>query len=578
MDNEILQRNPPKEQFSNMMHSFKFESANLIEVFEDADEILQFMLNIIKFGGECMINVSVSKKSIPADVSKDKLKRATDLVKIIKLLHGNRKRGGNKKLVLLESLACYPRYNYITNDLLYKDSPAILAFHYDNGKPLSLIKTCVQSKNLDMMFELFKHIEIKEIINSNTFDVCYKEELEQIIMSDRAYDFLDYIGRNKDQLNEMLIVNSFNFHDFSYALDLEKPIKDKGNNENEGEDDIMEPNFTEADSIMYAYYQFNNTHEKVGKEIHRMNTMFFNGSNYKLDLAVPWLTIEQIKRLNEHGFVIGKYFYYVYSHRSIVFEANRKEISTVAKVNAHIRECNEMNLHFQSSRYITSYALKHALIEYRQSNGATEDKVEYFLKLILDRKDEHKLFIPEIVWIMSKYFAMDHKFMKLLLPNDKAMKDFILFQGDIEIIPRVGQSAFENFYSADSRRIIWSDLANLIVEKEFLLNGVLDQCEQFICDEETHGSKSLPSASKTHVSLMKACFELNKDKSVMEKIVRKACLTSNANICMDEYKVDAYVKTSLLRLPMVFIKLAKKGLKAKNAEKDEESKEDKEDE
>jgi hypothetical protein len=425
-----------------------------------------------------VINVSVSKQSIPVNVSKDQLKRATDLVKIIKLLHGAKIRGNSKYVSLLESLASYPRYNYITSDLLYQDSPAILAFHYDNRKPMSLIKVCVKSKNMDMMFELFKHIPIKEIINGYIHGISSREEFDHIIMSDRAYEFLDYISRNRDELNELLIVDKLNFHGFDDAIDLENPSKDKGGEEGEGDD--REPDFTQPGSIMYAYYQFNNTHKKVGKEIHKINTLFFSGSDYKLDHAVPWLNIEQIKRLNEHGFVIGKYFYYDYIHRSKTFEAMNKEINTVVKINAYIRESNEMNLSSKNNRFTTKYALKYALIEYRQSNGATEDKIEYLLKLILDRKDENKLFIPEIIWIMSKYFPFDHKFMKLLVPNDKAMKDFILFQGDIEVIPRIGESAFKNFYMVESRRIIWSDLATIIVEKEFLLNGVLDQCDQFI--------------------------------------------------------------------------------------------------
>jgi hypothetical protein len=516
------------------MSNFKFKSANLIEVFEDVEEITKLLLNLLKFGGECNINVCISKQTIPHDVSKLELDRATDLVKITKLIHGIRKRNRDVKTDILLSLARYPRYNYITKELLYNDSPAVLAVS-SGEKPISIIKLCVNSKNMDMFFELLKYIPIKTVMSNFDNDFRMMDQIDKIIMSGRLYEFLEYIGKNKDEIIEILVVDKENFHCFEEAVDLDKPAgedEDEGGgnaSDDDGDGGCREPEFTDPHSTMYAYYMFKHTHKQIGKKIHKINSLFYRNQEYELDQAAAWFTIEQIKRLNELGFVIGKYFYFKRPSTSKEHAIMKKDIKPVVKVNAYIKERNEMNLHAlrvsnHRTRDSLHCALKYALIDYRQNKETSEDKIEYLLKLILDQKDDHKLFIPEIIWIMSKYFPFDHKLMKLLLPNDKAMKDFILFEDDYKINPRVGQSAFKNYYDFSARSEIWSSMAKVIVDKEFLLNGVLGQCEEMI-PEDHNTRECLILASHTCVSLMKACFELGKGKILMEKIVRKATMS-----------------------------------------------------
>jgi hypothetical protein len=493
------------------------------------EEVTKLLLNLLKFGGECNINVGISKQSIPHDVSKLELDRATDLVKITKLIHGIRKRNRNGKTDVLLSLARYPRYNYITKDLLYNDSPAVLAVS-SGTEPLGIIKLCVNSKNMDMFFELLKHIPLKTMMSNLDTGYGMINEIDKIILSRRLYEFLEYVGKNKDEIIKILVLEKENFHCFEDAVDLNKPSKENegGDEDDEGEAGCSEPEFTDPHSIMYAYYMFKHTHKQIGKKIHKINSLFFRNEEYELDQAAAWFTIEQIKRLNELGFVIGKYFYFKPPSTSRENAIMRKDIKPVVKVNAYIKERNEMNLHAlcktnHRMKYSLHCALKYALIDYRQNKETSEDKIEYLLKLILEHKDDHKLFIPEIVWVMSKYFPFDHKLMKLLLPNDKAMKDFILFEDDYKINPRVGQSAFKNYYDSGARSEIWSGLAKVIVDKEFLLNGVLDQCGEMI-SEDLITKECLMYASSTCVSLMKACFDLGKGKSLMEKIVRKVTM------------------------------------------------------
>lgn len=61
--------------------------------------------------------------------------------------------------------------------------------------------------------------------------------------------------------------------------------------------------------IVYWYYQSKVLSDQLGKTIHNINNIFFNEFFY-LDALISQFSVDQIKKLNEAGYVIGKYTHY----------------------------------------------------------------------------------------------------------------------------------------------------------------------------------------------------------------------------------------------------------------------------
>ena len=118
-------------------------------------------------------------------------------------------------------------------------------------------------------------------------------------------------------------------------------------------------------------------------------------------------------------------------------------------------------------------ALKYALTIFK-NNGANEDMVEFLLKTFLDKSEEVKLLMPEIVWMVLKTVSPDHKFVKMVLPNGQAFNDYVLFKTDLEIIPKVG-SAYKGYYNSKTRCQIWKDIAMHLIVREGALELILDE-------------------------------------------------------------------------------------------------------
>jgi len=59
-------------------------------------------------------------------------------------------------------------------------------------------------------------------------------------------------------------------------------------------------------TIIYAYYQREQMMLKIDSEIELFNILFYLTDRYILDELVKLLTLDEIKELNNSGYIIGK--------------------------------------------------------------------------------------------------------------------------------------------------------------------------------------------------------------------------------------------------------------------------------
>ena len=166
------------------------------------------------------------------------------------------------------------------------------------------------------------------------------------------------------------------------------------------------------------------------------------------------MSVEQIKKLNEKGYVIGKYIYNTSGYYDLLGWINPLDKITHKNMKEYITKASKQNLlirthkdfKFCKNNESINLSLKHALIHYKLSNGSNEDMVKFLVDILVEKKEEIKLFIPNIVWMLLKCFPSSHKFIKAFVPDKKAYKDYVLFLADIPIKPYIGEKAYE-FYA-----------------------------------------------------------------------------------------------------------------------------------
>lgn len=228
--------------------------------------------------------------------------------------------------------------------------------------------------------------------------------------------------------------------------------------------------------------------------------MFWSG-RYFLDQLVKVFTLEQIKHLNSLGYVIGKfihvdssYSYYGGDKEWITpeydnFKNNhRGHMTKINRINATKREIYETTLEDRGVK--TFFALKYALNTYKFTGGENEDIVEYLVTLLVERKQEINLFVPEIIWVLSQYLPPDHKLIKAFLPDIKAYRDHVLFGAYSEVLPIVGESDYKMYYSIECRVKMLISMAEIILLNKEVFAEFLSYLEKLPQIEKNRFFKS----------------------------------------------------------------------------------------
>lgn len=399
----------------------------------------------MKFDGTAYINVIIEKNDqSKGGATKEQIDEMTDLMKISKLVKHSRKKklknGGPENVITI--LSYHKRYNYITANLLYEDSPAILCANFHLYNQESPFKAAWIADNFELALKLLDYSSAREILDgvfrrSQSANV----QLIKILQSEYLYEFLIKIAERKKEIESVMKPDEFRFVFCYEPFDVDEPQKENaGEGDEEGEGDM---NYNEDKSVFFLWYQGRSVYKKVGREISFFNCLFAN-YRYYLDETVKVLSVKQIKKLNEMGYVIGQYFHQDTSYKKqeilpmcyeISQNKDKKVYSKYAKINQSLREANWTTL--RNKEGTADYALKYALRQYKATNGENAEMVDYLIKILEKKIPEIQLMIPELIWLLCKYFPSDHKYIKMFLPNAKAYRDYILLEGGRDLDPRV---------------------------------------------------------------------------------------------------------------------------------------------
>jgi hypothetical protein len=133
----------------------------------------------------------------------------------------------------------------------------------------------------------------------------------------------------------------------------------------------------------------------------------FANYRYYLDETVKVLSVKQVMKLNEVGYVIGEYFHQDNSYKKQEFlpmcyevdQDNNKKLQTkYTKINQSLRETYSTTL--KNREGSTDYALKFALRQYKATNGENAEMVDYLVKILENKIPEIQLMIPEVIWLL----------------------------------------------------------------------------------------------------------------------------------------------------------------------------------
>jgi hypothetical protein len=423
--------------------------------------------------------------------------------------------------------------------------------------------------NFEIAFAYLNQAPIEEVLVGLPLRPQY---IKKIFQSEYVYEFLVKIGENKDKLINNFREDEGRFTNTNHKFDIHAEPK----GEREGEyNSYDENNYDEEENTpyidtydrgvyVYAYYQFDNVLPKQGTEIHPINYMFWGG-RYFPDQLVKVLTLDQIKHLNSLGYVIGKFIHvdspYSYDgDREWItpecdnFKNNhRGHMTKINRVNATKRETYSTTLVDRGEK--TFFALKYALNMYKFTGGENEDMVEYLTNLLIERKQEINLFVPEVIWVLSQYLPPTHKLIKAFLPDLQAYKDHVLFDADPEVIPIVGESAYKMYYPIEIRPSMLITMADIIVSNKEAFEETLSRLEQVSFQEQTTLFRNDNDCAKIYHGLFKATFRMSLGKSVQQRIIKSLSGKENPDIVKETYQVDAYDSRNQIRLFALFYKL-----------------------
>lgn len=144
-----------------------------------------------------------------------------------------------------------------------------------------------------------------------------REVFRKVLISEHIYDYLNILADHKDFVMQRIDENDLSLFKSQQKWNPNEERKRKeGNDNNDGDEeenedydyDYFEPKSTET--LFYGYYMYNIANNHYGTKIHKFNSLFKDDSGlYALDELVNVLSIDQIKKLNDRGYVIGKYVF-----------------------------------------------------------------------------------------------------------------------------------------------------------------------------------------------------------------------------------------------------------------------------
>ena len=551
---------PPTTKFSELTQGFKFEVHNDLYFDESTDELNQILFNFIKLGFEFYINLESTmqriKKMGPYNKLDDKNKRLFDLIKLMKLFKVTRKNSRHvykigswtfNKFSPLLIMVNQSRYNYITTDLLVEDSPVLLSYCTDRRNNDGIIKACIWSDNLELGLQYIQRFDFKQTFWGMPFDLA---TVNRMIRCKHVYDLLRFIGDHKKEYYEVVrmwyksdekLFKDIYFHTSEYNFDINATEKQEKDNDGEWDDDDYydsdDIDFTRRTCLVYAYYQFELIKQQIGKAIHIMNAMFFSGY-YLLDELVKVLTVDQVRILNDKGFVIGHYTHFSsFPYRCeddeiipIVDKYDKESHKPYANKSCKINSFKKLkyDMKFDEEQETTKTALKYALIKYKMDKCTDDSMIAFLIGLYAANKHYEQLFLPETIWLCYKFIGPDHYSFQSLLSSDQDYKDYILFESKMPEIniaksDSKNKTPYENYYKNATRLQIWGDMAELILPKYGIFEKLLSMIESIQSKNDEHcGGLIYNYLAKFYIAFYKACFKIGSGKDVLERLITMA--------------------------------------------------------
>ena len=153
-------------------------------------------------------------------------------------------------------------------------------------------------------------------------------------------------------------------------------------------------------------------------------------------------------------------------------------------------------------------SLKMALSDYERYNCKNEDMIEYLLQIFLKDKEENQLFMPEMAWAVIKTMPLNHKFVKMIIPDEKAFEDVILFKNDLEKHQKLNIGAYDGYYRVVNKCKIWGDLAGYIVSRKGAVQKLMPIIKNFKNEDDNiiHIANMLTKLMRESFSLSKFIF------------------------------------------------------------------------
>lgn len=156
---------------------------------------------------------------------------------------------------VLSHLVYHKRYNYLTKQLLSRDSLPLLSLDSSLMENDGLFFQAIMADNFEIAFAYFNSVPIEEVL----VGLPLRDELlKKILQSEYAYEFLVKVGENKDKLMCNFSRGEPKFTNYSDLFDIYASPKERGEEDEEEEDyhNHIDPN--DKETIVYAYYQYEN--------------------------------------------------------------------------------------------------------------------------------------------------------------------------------------------------------------------------------------------------------------------------------------------------------------------------------
>ncbi|CAI2385728.1 unnamed protein product [Moneuplotes crassus] len=596
----------PAERIHEILKNFGFKSGKLIEIAQDPEVITSVLMNFLKLGGYSHLNVELG------DLKKDTSK-AKDLVKALKYLHNNKrfaKKRGIKYSCFWE-LCKRPELNDITLDLIYEESLSLISNikdYYD----LPWVEA-MRRDNFPVILKYLEHFDfrckkkraiqnaeylgdpIKGFYQSgkgfeNMRDAFFRRPWVTPEGNDtvkqECMKFLMYFANQKEHIDEIefkedIFLEMTNESDDMLLRIMENPegkdkdtAKDANNEEGEGEYGYDLESFDDPRSYFYFYYSYPITKGQIGKDIPKFNLLFYY-QMYLPDMLIDKLTLDEIKKLNSAGFVIGKYSYQCWN---LKWMKDKKYAP-----NLQVKDIDEIFVdRYGGDRvegYATSSAFQYAMSIYIQNKaGINEEVIEYLLKLLLAQK-EATLIMPKTIFLLLKGFPSNHKLVDLALPTMKDIENYVFFKTDCKPVPEPApklSSAYGIFYPDKVRCELWKTIPYFLLTKEDVFDAFITEVQKNMKTsidkiKANEGTISdLENQTDILIKLFRTSFNLASPKKdlmismafsdaevthIQREIVKTVSMTENKEIFKEKFNIDVYDPSNISSVAFCFNKL-----------------------